>query len=180
MAGVCVSVCPSVSSRCSVEKVERIELVLAQKLSSDYSAMYYNGIGVSSKIRILPSRASHWHGLAKRNTFRLAEVAAGGHLAANVSQRPYHRQTFAIAFLMLLMLMPMSRQQCILHFLSMERIQLPRSHHAVQHQICTAHARYLAKPHLKATVMLYTLQYYLKCKAQLKSRQNFVLGARYT
>jgi len=71
-------------------------------------------------------------------TFGIAEVAAGGHLAADVSQGAYHRQTFAVTLLMLeLVLVPVPRQQCVLHLVAVERVQLSGRHHTVQHQICT-------------------------------------------
>ena len=75
--------------------------------------------------------------------FGVAEVATSRHLAADVSQRSYHRQSFAVAFLVLLMLVPMSRQQRVLHLLSVVRIQLSRGHHAIQHQICATDKLYI-------------------------------------
>jgi len=47
--------CLSVTSRCSIETDERIELVLAWDLSSTYPTLCYKEIRISSKIRVLPS-----------------------------------------------------------------------------------------------------------------------------
>ena len=53
---LCMCLSVSVTSRCSVETGERIELVLAWELPSTYPTLCYKEIQISSKIRVLPSR----------------------------------------------------------------------------------------------------------------------------
>jgi len=55
--GVCLSVCLSITSRCSVETDGRIELVFGMKASLDLTHTHtvFNKIQVTPKIRVLPS-----------------------------------------------------------------------------------------------------------------------------
>jgi len=54
---VCLSVCLSVcsSNRCCIETTGQIELVLARRLPSTIPTLCYKEIGVSPKIKVLPS-----------------------------------------------------------------------------------------------------------------------------
>jgi len=52
---VCLSVCLSVTSRCSIETAERIELALIRELRSTGPALCLKEILVYPKIRVLPS-----------------------------------------------------------------------------------------------------------------------------
>jgi len=58
---------------------------------------------------------------------------AGGHFAADIGQRAYHRQSFAITPHMPLMLVQVPRQQRVLYLVTVKRVQLPGRHHAIQH-----------------------------------------------
>jgi len=52
---VCLSVCLSVTSRCSIETTERIELVFGTELPSAFATLGYKEIRISRKTTILPS-----------------------------------------------------------------------------------------------------------------------------
>ena len=96
-----------------------------------------------------------WKLIRRSYAFRFAEIARR-HFAADVRQRAYHRQTFAVAFLVSLVLMSVSRQQDVLHLLTVVRIQLSGRHHAVQHQVCTDDEAIVAGVWERATIHSFT------------------------